>query len=158
MNQPVLQDFSYDPFDPDVMANPLPYYRRLRDEHPVYYIEKWDTYALSRFDDIWNLLGLTDVRTIHPLNDALEREDSDRDLWFSNPDQCCYIRKVEPLNRALSHADAWMTGQRREQAARAAAQPVDPYRREIRPGGIAVFGPDGQQVHWLSTAHLARKA
>ena len=49
-----------DPFDPDVMANPLPYYRRLRDEHPVYYIEKWDTYALSRFDDIWNLLGLTD--------------------------------------------------------------------------------------------------
>ena len=60
MNQPVLQDFSYDPFDPDVMANPLPYYRRLRDEHPVYYIEKWDTYALSRFDDIWNLLGLTD--------------------------------------------------------------------------------------------------
>jgi cytochrome P450 len=26
----------------------------------VYYIDEWDTYALSRFDDIWNLLGLTD--------------------------------------------------------------------------------------------------
>lgn len=60
MNQPVLQHFSYDPFDPDVMADPLPYYRRLRDEHPVYYIDKWDTYALSRFDDIWQVLGLTD--------------------------------------------------------------------------------------------------
>jgi len=60
MNQPVLQNFSYDPFDPDVMADPLPYYRRLRDEHPVYYIDKWDTYALSRFDDIWQVLGLTD--------------------------------------------------------------------------------------------------
>ncbi|HEX5145157.1 MAG TPA: cytochrome P450 [Mycobacterium sp.] len=60
MNQPVLQDFSYDPFDPAVMADPLPYYAVLRDRHPVYYVEKWDTYALSRFDDIWTVLGLTD--------------------------------------------------------------------------------------------------
>ncbi|MGV0742160.1 cytochrome P450 [Mycolicibacterium sp. XJ870] len=55
-----MDDFSYDPFDPDVMANPLPYYRTLRDEYPVYYIDKWDTYALSRFDDIWDVLGSTD--------------------------------------------------------------------------------------------------
>ena len=41
--------FSYDPFDPEVMANPLPYYRILRDEHPVYYMPQWDTFALSRF-------------------------------------------------------------------------------------------------------------
>jgi cytochrome P450 len=60
MNMPVLQDFSYDPFDPTVMADPLPYYRVLRDEHPVYYIEKWDTYALSRFDDIWGVLEIND--------------------------------------------------------------------------------------------------
>ena len=60
MNSPVMQDFSYDPFDPAVMADPLPYYRRLRDEHPVYYIPKWDTYALSRFDDIWSVLAITD--------------------------------------------------------------------------------------------------
>ncbi|KWX22088.1 cytochrome P450 [Mycolicibacterium wolinskyi] len=60
MNRPVLQGFTYDPFDPDVMADPLPYYRILRDEHPVYYIDKWDTYALSRFDDIWEVLGITD--------------------------------------------------------------------------------------------------
>lgn len=51
---------TYDPFDPDVMADPLPYYRVLRDEHPVYYLPKWDTYALSRFDDIWNVLEIND--------------------------------------------------------------------------------------------------
>ena len=56
MNAPLLQYFSYDPFDPAVMADPLPYYRVLRDEHPVYYIDKWDTYALSRFSDIWQVL------------------------------------------------------------------------------------------------------
>src|SRR6201991_4676249 len=60
MNAPVLQDFSYDPFDPAVMADPLPYYRILRDEHPVYHVEKWDTYALSRFADIWRVLEIND--------------------------------------------------------------------------------------------------
>ncbi len=60
MNAPVLAHFSYDPFDPAVMADPLPYYRVLRDEHPVYYVEKWDTYALSRFADIWRVLEIND--------------------------------------------------------------------------------------------------
>lgn len=53
-------DFSYDPFDPAVMADPLPYYRVLRDHHPVYYVGKWDLYALSRFDDIWDVLAVSD--------------------------------------------------------------------------------------------------
>lgn len=30
--------------------------------------------------------------------------------------ECCHIRKIEPLNRALDGADAWLTGQRREQS------------------------------------------
>ncbi|MBD4684491.1 phosphoadenosine phosphosulfate reductase family protein, partial [Xanthomonas citri pv. citri] len=25
--------------------------------------------------------------------------------------ECCFIRKIEPLNRALQDADAWLTGQ-----------------------------------------------
>ena len=33
-----MQDISYDPFDAAVMADPRPYYRELRDRHPVYYI------------------------------------------------------------------------------------------------------------------------
>ncbi|HTY31962.1 cytochrome P450 [Mycobacterium sp.] len=53
-------NFSYDPFDAEVMANPLPYYRILRDHHPVYYMPQWDTFALSRFDDIWRVLEVND--------------------------------------------------------------------------------------------------
>jgi cytochrome P450 len=60
MNTSVLQHFSYDPFDPAVMADPLPYYRVLRDAHPVYYLDKWDTYAVSRFADIWQVLEIND--------------------------------------------------------------------------------------------------
>ena len=43
----------YDPFDARVRADPLPYYTALREEAPVYYIEKYDAWALSRFEDIW---------------------------------------------------------------------------------------------------------
>lgn len=37
-------------------------------------------------------------------------------LWGSNPDQCCQLRKVEPLTRVLRGYDAWITGIRRDQA------------------------------------------
>ena len=43
----------YSPFLPEVMADPFPSYRRLRDEAPAYYMAEYDSWALSRFDDIW---------------------------------------------------------------------------------------------------------
>jgi len=45
----------------------------------------------------------------------LRREDPERDLWFSNPDACCRIRKVEPLARALKPFSAWINGRKRFQ-------------------------------------------
>ena len=38
------------------------------------------------------------------------------ELWKSDPDACCGMRKVEPLERALSEVDAWITGLRRDQS------------------------------------------
>jgi phosphoadenosine phosphosulfate reductase len=47
-------------------------------------------------------------------------------LWERDPDRCCHIRKVEPLEHALEPFDAWITGIRREQAlTRADAQRVE---------------------------------
>jgi phosphoadenosine phosphosulfate reductase len=47
-------------------------------------------------------------------------------LWETDPDRCCAIRKVEPLERALAGYDAWITGIRREQSpTRANAQKVE---------------------------------
>jgi phosphoadenosine phosphosulfate reductase len=37
-------------------------------------------------------------------------------LWISDPNACCGIRKVEPLTRILSQYEAWITGIRRDQA------------------------------------------
>ena len=45
----------YDPFDPEIIhGDPHLIYRRLRDEAPAYYIERYDCWALSRFEDVWN--------------------------------------------------------------------------------------------------------
>ncbi len=47
-------------------------------------------------------------------------------LWERDPDRCCQIRKVEPLQRALEPYSAWISGIRREQAlTRANAQKVE---------------------------------
>jgi phosphoadenosine phosphosulfate reductase len=37
-------------------------------------------------------------------------------LWERNPDRCCHVRKVEPLERVLKGFDAWISGIRREQS------------------------------------------
>jgi phosphoadenosine phosphosulfate reductase len=42
-----------------------------------------------------------------------------RDAFYESAElrkRCCHIRKVEPLNRALEGKEAWITGQRRDQA------------------------------------------
>src|SRR5690625_1787712 len=38
------------------------------------------------------------------------------ELWKTNPDHCCYIRKVLPLQEVLAGATAWISGLRREQS------------------------------------------
>ena len=80
--------------------------------------------TLAYRDTLTRLLGLTDVRTIHPLEENLAQEDKDRDLWFSSPDRCCFIRKVEPLARALQPFDGWINGRKRFQGGDRAAIPV----------------------------------
>jgi hypothetical protein len=44
----------YDPFSEEVIRDPYPIYARLREEAPCYHVAKWDCFALSRFEDIWN--------------------------------------------------------------------------------------------------------
>src|SRR5207248_8123151 len=45
-------DVYYDPYDFDIDADPYPIWKRLRDERPLYYNERYDFYALSRFEDV----------------------------------------------------------------------------------------------------------
>jgi phosphoadenosine phosphosulfate reductase len=99
--------------------------------------------TLAYRDALTSLLGLKDVRTIHPLAEDLAREDADRDLWFSDPDRCCFIRKVEPLARALAPFAAWLNGRKRFQGGDRAGIPVveaDGPRLKLNP--LANVNPD----------------
>ncbi len=80
--------------------------------------------TLAYRDTLIATLGLTDVRSIKPLEETLSREDPDRELWFSDPDACCRIRKVEPLARALKPFAAWINGRKRFQGGARADIPV----------------------------------
>jgi cytochrome P450 len=54
-------DIYYDPYDFEIDADPYPIWKRMRDEVPLYYNEKFDFYALSRLDDVEQ--GLVDWET-----------------------------------------------------------------------------------------------
>ncbi len=45
-------DIYYDPFDIEIDKDPHPVWKRMREETPLYYNEKLNFYALSRFDDV----------------------------------------------------------------------------------------------------------
>ena len=47
----------YDPFSDEIFDDPYPIYRRLRDESPVHYLEEFDCWFLSRFEDIWQTMS-----------------------------------------------------------------------------------------------------
>jgi cytochrome P450 len=51
----------YDPFDFEIDTDPYPVWKRLREERPLYYNERYDFHALSRFDDVER--ALVDWRT-----------------------------------------------------------------------------------------------
>src|SRR6516162_10148826 len=57
-----------------------------------------------------NLINVTPSRTVAEQDAELGPR-----LYGRNPELCCYLRKVEPLERALTNYDAWLTGVRRDE-------------------------------------------
>jgi phosphoadenosine phosphosulfate reductase len=56
-------------------------------------------------------LPITRVRPDLSLDEQADRYGPE--LWKRDPDVCCLLRKVQPLDEALSGLDAWVTGLRR---------------------------------------------
>jgi len=58
-------------------------------------------------------LGLTDVRDLRPSYQDLAVADPEAKLWQTDTDACCHVRKVLPLDRALTGFGGWVTGRKR---------------------------------------------
>jgi len=115
--------------------------------------------TLAYRDTLIDKLGLRDVRSIKPDEATLSREDPERELWFSDPDACCRIRKVEPLSRALKPFAGWINGRKRFQGGLRAAIPVveedgarlkfNPFANVSREEIEAIFGRANLPPHPL---------
>jgi phosphoadenosine phosphosulfate reductase len=96
-----------------------------------------------------NLISVAPSRTVAEQDAELGPR-----LYGRNPDLCCYLRKVVPLERALDPYDAWITGVRREEtSARSDTQVVewDPRRSMVKVNPIAAWTQE--QVDRYITDH-----
>ena len=87
-----------------------------------------------------NVINVTPEQTVAEQDAAWGK-----DLFARDPDQCCNLRKVEPLGRALQPYAAWATGIRRSDSAARARTPLvswDARRRMVRVAPIAAWTDD----------------
>jgi phosphoadenosine phosphosulfate reductase len=99
--------------------------------HPKLRVFTLDTEFL--FPETYDLMDRVEKRygiRIERVYSALTPEEQERafgaELWKRNPDECCELRKVEPLRKKLAQLRGWITAIRREQtASRAAAHKIE---------------------------------
>lgn len=98
---------------------------------PLFYLDTDflfpETYTTrDRITERYNLKPAQVLQIKSLLTPAGQAERHGEALWAKDPDQCCKIRKVEPLTRVLKGYDAWITGIRREQSpTRASAKLIE---------------------------------
>jgi len=86
------------------------------------------------------------LRRLLPLQTVAEQDAQyGKDLFARDPDTCCALRKVAPLNRALTGYEAWATGVRRAEAETRVNTPVvqfDSKRGKVKFAPLAAWSDD----------------
>jgi phosphoadenosine phosphosulfate reductase len=84
---------------------------------PVYFLETGKHFpeTLAYVEMLKKQLGLMNVIAIHPDPADVKRFDPTGELWETDPDSCCHIRKTEPLEPITEQFGGWVTGRKRFQ-------------------------------------------
>lgn len=95
--------------------------RKINPSVPLFYLDTDflfpDTYATrDRIIERYDMEPSQVIQVKSLLTPAEQADQYGAALWSKDPDQCCQLRKVEPLTRILQRYDAWITGIRRDQA------------------------------------------
>lgn len=94
-------------------------------------------------------LGLTNVRVHRPDEDERRAVDPSNDLWRTDPDACCNIRKVRPLAQALAGFDGWISGRKRFHGGdRAALLPVEVEQNRLKLNPLANWSQAELDAHF----------
>jgi phosphoadenosine phosphosulfate reductase len=92
--------------------------------------------TLGYRDTLAQRLGLKDLRILSPDAEVIAKRDETGLRWSYDPDGCCEIRKVIPLEKALAGFDASITGRKSFQASTRSALPrfeLDGDRLKVNP-------------------------
>ena len=106
-----------------------------------------ETYALwSQLQDRYGMV----IRPVRPSFTLAQQAARLGDkLWERDPDQCCALRKIEPLRGALAGAQAWVTSIRRDQTRDRATAAVAEWDERF---GLVKVNP---LAHWTQAAVAA---
>ncbi len=96
---------------------------QIRRDIPVLVVDTGWLFAETRAHahDLIARLGLVNVRWLKPDPALLAEKDPKGLRWSYDPDGCCHIRKVLPLEKGLAGYDLWISGRKRHQSSTRAA-------------------------------------
>ena len=88
---------------------------RIKPETDVVFIDTLKLFTLTHKyrDHLIESFGLKNVKTFKPNPEQIRKHDPDGNLWESDTDKCCQIRKVETNEAALKPYESWITGRKR---------------------------------------------
>jgi phosphoadenosine phosphosulfate reductase len=106
--------------------------------------------TLQYRDELVEWLDLTNVTVIAPDAHEAAQEDAKGDLWRSDPDACCALRKVRPLSAALTGFDAWFTGRKRAHGGgRSRLAVVEHDGRQFKVNPLVAMKADDIQAYFI---------
>ena len=118
---------------------------KMDSEIPVYFINTGYLFpdTVKFRDQVADEFGLTviDVKSLTPK--LMQTDDRGKFLFTSDPDYCCYLNKVQPLDTILVSHDIWINGIRADQSATRKAMRVE----QPAPHGVTRFHP---MLDWTS--------
>ena len=112
---------------------------QIRPQMRVFFVDTgfhfWDTLMFrEKLERLWQF-NVVDLRPDGSWRIFLRQ--FGRDLYEHDPDLCCYIRKVQPMQQAMQGIKAWITGIRRDQTAHRAQAKI----LELQENGLLKINP-----------------
>lgn len=112
---------------------------RIDNTIPVYFINTGYHFpeTVSFKDQLAEQYNLNIKEVSSPIPRHMQKDEQGRLLFASDPDFCCHINKVQPLEPVLGEYDVWINGVRADQSAVRKSFQVE----EIAPHGVIRFHP-----------------
>lgn len=86
---------------------------------PIYFLNTGYHFpeTLAYKDQLANLLKLNVIDLVSSVPKIQQKNEKGNLLFTSDPDYCCYLNKVQPLDPVLKEKDVWISGVRADQSA-----------------------------------------